>query len=106
MNHRRRSAKDSGADWPEHWAIQPPTKNTAPDGGNGWLVENTVDLFIHARLREHGLSPEPEASKETLIRRVTLDLTGLPATLHEIDEYLADDSPHAYERALPHADRC
>jgi hypothetical protein len=59
-----------------------------------------VDRFVAARLDQEQLSPAPQAAKETLIRRVTLDLTGLPPTLAEIDAFVADQSPDAYERLV------
>ena len=65
-----------------------------------WLANNPIDKFIHARLVAANLSPEDRASKETLVRRVALDLTGLPATIKEIDDFLADDSKQAFERVV------
>ena len=91
---------DSGAVWTDHWAFQPPTRPAPPAAVAGWRIENPVDQFIHARLQQAKLAPEPQADKETLIRRVTLDLTGLPPTIKEIDEFLADESPMAYERVV------
>ena len=61
---------------------------------------NAVDRFVLARLHEQNLTPAPLASKETLIRRVTLSLTGLPPTMREVDEFLADHQPDAYERVV------
>ena len=63
-------------------------------------VRNEIDAFVLGRLEKAGLSPSRSASKETLIRRVTLDLTGLPPTLDEVEAFLADDSPHAYEKVV------
>ena len=57
-------------------------------------------MFILAKLRDQGLSPSPEADRRTLIRRVTFDLTGLPPTPEEVDAFLADDRPDAYERLV------
>jgi hypothetical protein len=87
-----------GAEYKKHWAFEAPVK-TAPPQVKG-PVSNPIDAFIQARLAEEGLSPMPEASKETLIRRVTLDLTGLPPTLAEIDAFLADTSADAYEKVV------
>lgn len=87
-----------GAQYKKHWSFEAPVK-TAPPQVKG-PVSNPIDAFIQARLAEEGLSPSPEASKETLIRRVTLDLTGLPPTLAEIDAFLADTSPDAYEKVV------
>ncbi len=87
-----------GAVYKKHWAFEAPIK-TAPPAVKG-VVKNGIDAFIQARLTAEGLSPSPEASKETLIRRVTLDLIGLPPTLAEIDAFLADTSPDAYEKVV------
>jgi hypothetical protein len=91
---------ESGAEWTGHWAFQPPTKPNLPAAIEGWQVESPIDLFIHTRLKAAKLAPEAIADKETLIRRVTLDLTGLPPTVKEIDAFLADDSPMAYEKVV------
>jgi hypothetical protein len=87
-----------GAEYKKHWAFEAPVK-AAPPPVKG-MVKNGIDAFIQARLVQEGLSPSPEASKESLIRRVTLDLTGLPPTLAEIDAYLADTSADAYEKVV------
>lgn len=87
-----------GAVYQKHWSFEAPVKVTPPTV-NG-PVNNGVDAFIQARLVQEGLSPSPEASKETLIRRLTLDLTGLPPTLAEIDAFLADTSADAYEKVV------
>src|SRR5262249_52543801 len=63
-------------------------------------VRNPIDALILAKLRENGLSPSPQADKFTLIRRVTLDLTGLPPTPEEVDAFLKDDAPEAYEKVV------
>jgi hypothetical protein len=100
---------EQGAEWQERWAFTAPKRAALPKlrearllqeaGLLGW-PRNAIDHFILARLGKEGLAPSAEASKETLIRRVTLDLTGLPPTLAEIDAFLADDSPQAYERLV------
>jgi len=87
-----------GAEYMKHWAFEAPVK-AAPPPVKG-MVKNGIDAFIQARLAQEGLSPSPEASKESLIRRVTLDLTGLPPTLAEIDAFLADTSADAYEKVV------
>ncbi|GAA5145050.1 PSD1 and planctomycete cytochrome C domain-containing protein [Prosthecobacter algae] len=88
-----------GAKYKNHWAFEKPIKATVPKVAGG-QVRNPIDAFIQDRLRQEALSPAPEASKETLIRRVTLDLTGLPPTIAEVDAYLADSSPDAYEKVV------
>jgi cytochrome c553 len=83
-----------------HWAYVAPRRPSPPKLPNADWVRNPIDAFVLARLRQGGLAPSPEAAKETLIRRVTLDLTGLPPTLDEIDAFLAETRPDAYERAV------
>ncbi len=87
-----------GAEYKKHWSFEAPVKADPPAVKGP--VSSPIDAFIQARLAKEGLSPSPEASKETLIRRVTLDLTGLPPTLAEIDAFLADTSPDAYEKVV------
>ncbi|ODU01649.1 MAG: hypothetical protein ABS79_01350 [Planctomycetes bacterium SCN 63-9] len=88
---------DQGAPWGKHWAFESP-KAALPETirDQSW-PRNPIDQFILARLESENLGPSPEASKATLIRRVTLDLTGLPPTTAEVDAFLADPSPGAYE---------
>ncbi|MBX3178813.1 MAG: DUF1553 domain-containing protein [Candidatus Hydrogenedentes bacterium] len=86
-----------GAAYEPHWAFQTPSPPDMPQAPG---APTAIDAFIRARLAEEGLSPAPEAPKETLIRRVALDLTGLPPTLEEIDAFLADTAPDAYERMV------
>ncbi len=96
-----------GAEWKEHWSFIPPSKPLVPTVASGELpkakgrhIHNPIDNFILAKLKEEGLSPSAEADKERLIRRVTLDLTGLPPTLNEIENFLSDESDRAYERLV------
>ena len=91
---------EAGANWSGHWAFQSPTKPQVPPPVAGWRSNNAIDQFLQARLKQENLQPESSADKETLIRRVTLDLTGLPPTIAEVDMFLADDSPEAYERVV------
>jgi len=91
---------DQGAQREAHWSLIPPQRPALPDVGDPSWPQNPVDRFVLARLEREGLEPSPAAKKETLLRRVTLDLTGLPPTLAEIDAFLADDSPEAYERVV------
>jgi hypothetical protein len=91
---------DEGASWGKHWAFVPPQRPALPEVKNPAWCNNPIDRFVLARLHREGLSPSPEAAKETLLRRVTLDLTGLPPTPEEVDAFLADNSPEAYERVV------
>ncbi len=96
---------DQGANWPQgtaakHWAYAKPVRAKIPTVKNAAWVRNTIDSFILTRLEREGLKPSPEADKTTLIRRVTLDLTGLPPTPGEVDAFLADHSPTAYEKVV------
>lgn len=86
-----------GANWDAHWSFVAPAKPSLPQPKHAAAVGNQIDNFILARMEQEGLSPAPPTSKEKLIRRVSFDLTGLPPTLEEIDAFLADDSPAAYE---------
>jgi len=90
----------AGAAYEKHWAFSPPERPQLPAVlYDGW-PRNPIDRFVLARLEEEGLAPSPEADKTTLIRRVSLDLTGLPPTPQEVDAFLADDSDDAYERVV------
>ena len=92
---------DQGAKWAQHWAFVPPQRPEVPKvHSSKFKVHNAIDNFILARLDKEGLKPSPEASRETLIRRVTLDLTGLPPTPAEVDAFLVDTSPNAYEQVV------
>lgn len=91
---------NQGAGWKEHWSFIPPTKPELPAVKQKEWVKNPVDQFVLNRLEQKGLQPSPQASKETLLRRVSFDLTGLPPTVEEIDKFLNDKSPNAYEKAV------
>jgi len=102
---------DSGASWgaaatateayaPTHWAYQPPVQEAPPPVPFGDWVRNPIDVFVAARMEAAGLAPSPEADKATLLRRVWLDLTGLPPTPEAIADFLADTRPDAYERVV------
>jgi len=82
-----------------HWSFQPIKKPAVPIA-NSQRGKNPVDQFIARKLEEKSLTPSPEASRETLIRRATFDLTGLPPTLAEIDNFLKDQSPNAWEQVI------
>ncbi|MSU28516.1 MAG: DUF1553 domain-containing protein [Pedosphaera sp.] len=85
---------EEGANYQGHWSFIGPVKAKAPSIGN------PIDSFIAAKLAEKKVTPNPEASREVLIRRVTFDLTGLPPTVTEVDAFLADTSPSAYEKVV------
>lgn len=86
-----------GAVYEGHWAFEAPRRPALPAGKESL---HPVDAFLAARLDREGLAMRPEADRETLLRRVSLDLVGLPPTLDELDAFLADGSPEAYERAV------
>jgi len=85
----------AGAKWGRHWAFEPVERPAS-----GSTKEHPLDVFIEKRLASEGMAPMPQASRETLIRRLTLDLTGLPATPAETAAFLADDRPGAWERLV------
>ena len=89
-----------GAPWQEHWAFSPIIQPELPPVAKSMWPRNAIDRFVLARLEELKLSPSPEAPRETLIRRATLDLTGVPPTPKEVDDFLADQSPQAYEKVV------
>ena len=90
-----------GAVWGKHWAFEPLSVPSVPEVPAGFgTVVNPIDNFVLARLQTEQLQPSPAADKATLIRRITLDLTGLPPTPEEVDAFLADESPNAYERLV------
>jgi uncharacterized protein DUF1553/uncharacterized protein DUF1549/cytochrome c len=91
---------EQGAPYSQHWAFVSAKRPGLPSVKNQTWVRNAIDRFILARLEKDGLTPSPEADKTTLIRRLALDLTGLPPTLSEIDAFLNDKRPGAYERAV------
>ncbi|MFN3651734.1 MAG: PSD1 and planctomycete cytochrome C domain-containing protein [Armatimonadota bacterium] len=100
---------ETGAPWPEtrkpsggeadgtHWSFRPIRRPAVPRVKNQAWVRNPIDAFVLAELERRGLSPAPEADRRTLIRRVTFDLTGLPPTPAEVQQFLTDRSPDAYE---------
>ncbi len=90
-----------GAKWQTHWAFIAPVRPEVPKRGTRNAERgNPIDAFILARLEKEKLKPSPEADKTTLLRRVTLDLIGLPPTPAEVDAFLADKSPDAYEKVV------
>ncbi|MBT5186385.1 MAG: DUF1549 domain-containing protein, partial [Kordiimonadaceae bacterium] len=90
---------NDGAEYEKHWSYNAPVKAAVPDIGADWTV-NTIDQFIAEKHQENGLTPADEADKRTLIRRVTLDLTGLPPTPGEVADFVADQSDDAYENLV------
>ena len=100
---------DQGAVWPEenvgsggsqHWAFKPVVRPPVPQvNGRAW-VRNPIDAFILAELEKRRIRPSPEADRVTLIRRASLDLTGLPPTPEEVDAFLGDRAPNAYEKVV------
>ena len=84
----------------KHWAFQPVKKTIPPAVLQGTWVKTPVDAFILAKLEGRGWKPSPPAEARELIRRVTFDLTGLPPTPEEVDAFLADETPEAYERVI------
>jgi hypothetical protein len=101
---------DQGADWPEsarsstetsdHWSFRRPVRPDPPEVADPSWSRNPIDRFVDARLAREGLKPSPEADRPTLIRRLGLDLIGLPPTIAESDEFVADARPDAYERLV------
>ncbi|MBC3784770.1 DUF1553 domain-containing protein [Spirosoma utsteinense] len=108
---------DQGAEWGDHWAYQPVEKPELPKVGTFWSrlgisipgladdketqwVKNEIDPFILDKLKENDMKPSPEADRATLIRRVSLDLTGLPPTEKEVADFVRDASPTAYETVV------
>jgi len=91
---------EQGAKTQAHWSFIPPQRPELPAVRNTGWVRNPIDRFVLARLERENLAPSREADPARLLRRVTLDLTGLPPTLPELDAFLADHSPDAYEKVV------
>lgn len=97
---------DAGANWPAgaapavHWSFQKVKRPAVPTVKDTAWPHNAIDNFVLAKLDAEGIKPSGEADKATLLRRVSLDLTGLPPTPEELDAYLKDTRPEAYERAV------
>ena len=89
-----------GAPWQQHWSFIPPEKPALPETKNKSWGRTPIDAFVLERLEKEGLKPSPEASREKLLRRVSFDLTGLPPSPAELDSFLKDDSPRAYEKVV------
>ena len=102
---------DQGANWPDsasvkvedkrqHWAFKAPVRPPEPKVKNTKWARRPIDRFVLARLENEGMQPSPEADRVTLIRRLSLDLIGLPPTIEEADQFLEDNSPDAYEKLV------
>ncbi len=91
---------DDGAHWSSHWAYEAPRRPAVPRAEVGRARPNEIDAFVVRRLHADGLALAPEADKRTLLRRLSLDLTGLPPEPSQLDRFLADQSPDAYERQV------
>ena len=89
-----------GARWMRHWSFITPARPAAPEIKDKDWPKNAIDYYTLERLEREGMAPSPEADRATLIRRVSLDLTGLPPAPREIDDFLADKSPKAYEKVV------
>ncbi|MEM9339007.1 MAG: DUF1553 domain-containing protein [Bacteroidota bacterium] len=91
---------EQGAAYKPHWAFEKPVKKKLPDTKNQQWATQPIDRFILNRLEREGLAPSEKATKESLIRRVTFDLTGLPPSLKKIDDFVSDDASDAYEKLV------
>jgi hypothetical protein len=91
---------EAGAPYQRHWAFVPPTRPDVPKAGDPSWVKSPIDAFILARHDSEGLKPSPQADRVTLLRRLSLDLIGLPPTIAEVDAFLADSSDDAYARQV------
>ena len=95
----RRWIQEGGA-WSKHWAYAPPQREKDPAVEQAAWCRDPIDHFVLAQLEDNGRVPAPEADRETLLRRLSFDLTGLPPTIPEMDAFLADTQPGAYDRAV------
>lgn len=91
---------EAGADWQEHWAFQKPKALPIPAVADPKWAAHPVDAFVRSKLEQAKLTPAPPPSKTALLRRVTYDLTGLPPTPADVEAYLANTSPNAYEKLV------
>jgi hypothetical protein len=91
---------EDGANWQDHWAFRAPNVSANLKPQTSGRARNGIDEFVLRQLQTNGLNPSPEANQQQLLRRVTFDLTGLPPTREEIRDFLADESPDAYERVV------
>lgn len=91
---------EEGAKYEPHWAFVPPQKSALPQVKNKAWLKNEIDNFVLSKMEEHGLAPNEEADKERLLRRITLDITGLPPTPGMIDSFVKSTDPHVYEKTI------
>ena len=91
---------EQGAEYKPHWSFIKPERPKVPEIDQHYGASNEIDHFIISKLQEKGLKPSERTNKERLIRRVTFDLTGLPPTIEEVDSFLSDNSPDAYEKVV------
>jgi len=91
---------EQGAPWEPHWSFVAPQRSEAPKVANNGWVRNPIDAFILAELEKRGLAPAPEADRRTLIRRLALDLTGLPPEPQDVERFVNDQAPNAYEKLV------
>jgi hypothetical protein len=89
-----------GAKYEKHWAFIPPKAAPLPKVDNTGWPKNEIDFFVLSNLEKKGIDPNPEADKERLLKRISLDLTGLPPSLQLMDSFMADNSPNAYEKVV------
>jgi hypothetical protein len=89
-----------GAKWQQHWSFEKPRRSPQPAVTQKAWVKNPIDSFVLARLEQQGLSPSAEADRATWLRRVSLDLAGLPPTPAEVDAFVADQAPNAHEKVV------
>lgn len=102
---------EQGAQWKKHWAFTPPQKAVLPST-TSWTAANEIDQFIYSKLQESNLGPSVPATKEQLLRRLSIDLRGIPPSLREMNSFLKDTDPMAYEKrvdemlnSMDHAER-
>ena len=91
---------DQGAEYKPHWAFLPQEQQELPQVTNSGWPANEIDRFVLAKIEQEEMKPSPKADREILLRRVSFDLTGLPPTVEELDDFLNDNSPDAWEKAV------